>query len=243
MNLEFDKKIIHLNVVDSTNDTANEYIDKNIHTDSFVITADYQKSGKGQFNNRWDSEEGKNLLISVVLSFEKNVPNKFDFNIISSLAVLDLLLDIKVENPKVKWPNDILIGKKKVGGILIQNKMKGNVIYKSIIGLGLNVNQEMFRNFNRKATSLKIEKSKLFNLINIRDNFLKRLQIRLSKNINDNYIDYNNSLYLKDKVSTFEIDGEKKIGIVKSVNKEGFLSLETENGINVFRMKEISFLV
>tara|TARA_Y100001954_G_scaffold59638_1_gene64619 strand:+ start:935 stop:1663 length:729 start_codon:yes stop_codon:yes gene_type:complete len=242
MKLEFEK-IIHLKTVDSTNEFANDYIDKNNNLDSLLITADFQKFGKGQLNNRWDSEEGKNLLISVVFSFKKNVSSQFDINVISSLAVLDLLYGLKLENPKVKWPNDILIGKKKIAGILIQNKIKGNMIYKSIIGLGLNVNQEVFRKFNRKATSLKIEKSKLFNLNDIRDNFIKCLEVRLSKNINDNYFDYNNSLYLKDKVSTFEINGEKKVGIIKCVNKEGFLCLENDCGKNFFRLKEISFLV
>ena len=116
------------------------------------------------------------------------------------------------------------------------------MIYKSIIGLGLNVNQEVLENLIEK-TSLKIEKSKLFNLNDIRDNFIKCLEVRLSKNINDNYFDYNNSLYLKDKVSTFEINGEKKVGIIKCVNKEGFLCLENDYGKNVFRLKEISFLV
>ena len=75
---------------------ANEYIDKNSNQDSFVINADFQKHGKGQLNNSWDSEKEKNLLISVVFSFKKNVSNQFDFNIISSLAVLDLLKDLKL---------------------------------------------------------------------------------------------------------------------------------------------------
>ena len=242
MNLEFDKNIIHLIDVNSTNEFADEYIDENSNQESFVITADFQKCGKGQVNNRWDSEKGKNLLISVVFSLKKNVSNQFEFNIISSLAVLDLLKELILEDIKVKWPNDILINKKKVAGVLIQNKIKGNVIYKSIIGLGLNVNQEVFRNFNRKATSLKIEKSKLFDLIDIRDKFIKNLKIRLLNNINENYIDYNNSLYLKDKVSAFEINGEIIVGTIKCVNKKGFLLIETESGIKVFRMKEISFL-
>ena len=106
MNLEFDKKIIHLKDVNSTNEFANKYIDENKIQESFVITADYQKCGKGQVNNRWDSEKEKNLLISVVFSYKKNISNQFDFNIISSLAVLDILQELKVEKAKVKWPND-----------------------------------------------------------------------------------------------------------------------------------------
>ena len=76
------------------------------------------------------------------------------------------------------------------------------------------MNQKVFRNFNRKATSLKIEKSKLFDLIDI-EIIYKMSKEKTFKNINENYIDYNNSLYLKDKVSNFEINGEIKVGIIK----------------------------
>ena len=72
MNLEFDMNIIHLKDVNSTNEFADEYIDENSNQESFVITIhDFQKFGKGQLNNSWDSEKGKNLLISVVFSFKK----------------------------------------------------------------------------------------------------------------------------------------------------------------------------
>ena len=165
MNLEFRKKIIHLKTVNSTNEFAKKLIDTCKDSDSFVITSDFQSRGKGQFNNSWESFSGKNLLISVVISFKKKVKRKFDLNIISSLAVLDTLNELGFKNTSIKWPNDVLIGNKKIAGILIETKSKGNEIYKSIIGLGLNVNQEQFKIYDREATSLKIERNKIkFNL-------------------------------------------------------------------------------
>ena len=95
MNLEFRNKIINLKSVNSTNEFAKKLIDKYNESDSFVITSDFQSRGKGQFNNSWESFSGKNLLMSVVISLKKNIKKKFDLNIISSLAVIDVLNEIK----------------------------------------------------------------------------------------------------------------------------------------------------
>ena len=150
MNLEFRNKIINLKSVNSTNEFAKKLIGKYNESDSFVITSDFQSRGKGQFNNSWESLSGKNLLMSVVISLKKNIKTKFDLNIISSLAVIDVLNEIGFKNTSIKWPNDILVGSKKIAGILIETKSKGNEIYKSIIGLGFNVNQEQFKIYDRE---------------------------------------------------------------------------------------------
>ena len=243
MNLEFRKKIIHLNTVNSTNEFAKKLINTYEDSDSFVITSDFQSSGKGQFNNSWESLSSKNLLISVVISLKKNIKTQFDLNIISSLAVIDVLNDLGFKNTSIKWPNDILVGSKNIAGILIETKSKGNEIYKSIIGLGLNVNQEQFKIYDREATSIKIEKNKLFDIIVIRDNFLKKLHGRFLIKMSTNYNDYNHSLYLLGKESNF-IVGEKQIrGTIIEVDENGDLKLHLENDIKSFKMKEISYAI
>ena len=243
MNLEFRKKIIHLKTVNSTNEFAKKLINTYEDTDSFVITSDFQSKGKGQFNNYWESLSSKNLLISVVISLKKNIKTQFDLNIISSLAVIDVLNDLGFKNTSIKWPNDILVGSKKIAGILIETKSKGNEIYKSIIGLGLNVNQEQFKIYDREATSLKIESNKLFDLIVLRDNFLKKLNDRFLIKMNINYNDYNHSLYLLGKESNFII-GEKQIrGTIIEVDENGDLKLCLENDIKSLKMKEISYTI
>ena len=243
MNLEFRKKIIHLKTVNSTNEFAKKLINTYEDTDSFVITSDFQSKGKGQFNNYWESLSSKNLLINVVISLKKNIKTQFDLNIISSLAVIDVLNDLGFKNTSIKWPNDILVGSKKIAGILIETKSKGNEIYKSIIGLGLNVNQEQFKIYDREATSLKIESNKLFDLIVLRDNFLKKLNDRFLIKMNINYNDYNHSLYLLGKESNFII-GEKQIrGTIIEVDENGDLKLCLENDIKSLKMKEISYTI
>ena len=98
------------------------------------IYAGYQTAGRGQTGNGWESEEGKNLLCSILLPARKNL---FELNIIVSVAVQRLL----GEAFTIKWPNDIYWQDKKVAGILIENAIIGNEVRYSIAGIGLNVNQ------------------------------------------------------------------------------------------------------
>lgn len=242
MKVELNKNIIHFKEVESTNKTARKYLKENKMQDDFVITADFQSSGRGQLLSSWSSQAGKNLLISIVLTVDIKVSEQFYLNIVSSLAVLDVLEECNFENSSIKWPNDILIKNKKVGGILIQNSVQQDKISKTIIGLGLNINQTDFAKYSRKATSFSLESNSSFYVKEIRDKFLKRLGNRFSQLVDQNYSDYQTSLYLKDKVSAFEIEDSIKMGIIKSVSKEGLLIIEFEDSIEKFNTKEIKYL-
>ena len=242
MKVELNKNIIHFKEVNSTNETARKYLKENKFQDDFVITADFQKSGKGQLLNSWNSERGKNLLISIVLNLDINVTNQFYLNIVSSLSVIDVLEKHNFKNLSIKWPNDILINKKKVGGILIQNFVKQDKILQTIIGLGLNINQTDFANYNRKATSFCLESNASFSVNQIRDEFVKKITKRLSMSEKKNSDDYFSYLYLKDKASIFEVDNSIKIGIIRSVSRDGFLVLELEDSTKKFTLKEIKYL-
>lgn len=242
MKVELNKNIIHFKEVNSTNETARKYLKENKLKDDFVITADFQSSGKGQLLNSWNSEPGKNLLISMVLNVDIKVKNQFYLNIVFSLSVLDVLEKYNFKNSSIKWPNDILINKKKVGGILIQNFVKHDIISQTIIGLGLNINQTDFTNYNRQATSFCLESNSTYSVKEIRDEFLKKITKRLSMSEEKNSDDYFSSLYLKDKASTFEVDNSIKMGIIRSVSKEGFLVVEFEDSTEKFKLQEIKYL-
>ena len=242
MKVELNKNIIHFKEVNSTNETARKYLKENKLQDDFVITADFQSSGKGQLLNSWNSERGKNLLISMVLNVDIKVKNQFYLNIVSSLSVLDVLEKYNFKNSSIKWPNDILINKKKVGGILIQNFVKHDIISQTIIGLGLNINQTDFSNYNRKATSFCLESNSSYSVKEIRDEFLKKITKRLSMSEEENSDDYFSSLYLKDKVSAFEVENSIKMGIIRSVTQEGFLVVEFEDSTEKFKLQEINCL-
>ena len=94
----FRNNIIHFKEVQSTNLTALSMMKENRRSLPFVITTDFQTSGKGQLSNKWDSENGKNVLMSVAINTDIKIENQFILNVISSLSVLDLLEDLNLEN-------------------------------------------------------------------------------------------------------------------------------------------------
>ena len=203
---EIIKNIIHFKVVDSTNNLAIQLLNEVNLPLPYCISTDFQTSGNGQLNNKWDSENGKNLLLSIVLNPNLEISNSFYINVITSISVIDLLNKLKISSCSIKWPNDVLIRSQKVAGILINNKVRGSFIKNCVIGIGLNVNQTKFNNFNREATSISLEKNMNFDLSILRDDFLDIFTKRLNTSQSINFTDYLNNLFLKDRVLSFKFN-------------------------------------
>ena len=117
-----------------------------------MVHTNYQKNGRGQRNNEWLSENGKNLTFSFLLEPYVELSNQFFLHIITSISIFKTLLKINIKNISIKWPNDIYVNDKKIAGILIENLVYRKFIHKSVIGVGLNINQANFGSLN--ATSI-----------------------------------------------------------------------------------------
>ena len=139
-----EKKIIRLKEVDSTNHFLKE-LSSYDETALTIAVADFQTAGRGQLGNVWESEKGKNLTFSLVL-YPQALPVKQQF-LISQIAALSVkeTLDAYTEGISIKWPNDIYWQDKKICGMLIENDLTGHNLLRSIIGIGINVNQTTFR--------------------------------------------------------------------------------------------------
>lgn len=138
--------IIELDTVDSTNDEAKRKLAGVGHLT--VITAKYQTRGRGQRDNEWKSREGENLLFSVVLKYAESslqmpASSQLALSGMVALSVVDMLESLNVQ-AKIKWPNDIYVGERKVCGVLIENSVCGKYLSTSIVGVGINVNQTEF---------------------------------------------------------------------------------------------------
>jgi BirA family transcriptional regulator, biotin operon repressor / biotin---[acetyl-CoA-carboxylase] ligase len=139
-----DINYIHLESVNSTNSYLFDHRSSMEHKIT-VVTADYQIAGKGQGGNTWESEQGKNLLFSILIHPESILANcQFLISMAISLAVKDALNEYIVDDVRVKWPNDVYYKDKKICGILIENNLSGNSIKDCIIGIGVDVNQRLF---------------------------------------------------------------------------------------------------
>ena len=132
-------------VVDSTNSWASR--EMSVIDKMSVFAALYQTAGRGQMGNKWHSATGENLTFSIVLRFGNSLTgnvramDQFIITEVSALAVADFLTD-KGADVRIKWPNDIWVGDRKICGILIENILDGDRIEASIVGIGLDVNEE-----------------------------------------------------------------------------------------------------
>lgn len=136
-------KIIRLEQTDSTN----SFISRNIadlEADT-VVCADCQSAGRGQRGNSWEAEPFRNLTFSILLC-PKNFPaiRQFAISEAVALAIVRAVKQLCAVELKIKWPNDIYYNNKKICGILIEHAVMGKEILHTIIGIGLNVNQQKF---------------------------------------------------------------------------------------------------
>ena len=134
--------IMWLEEVDSTNEEARRRISD---IDNLSVLSSFrQTAGRGQRGNKWSSAPGENLTFSIILKFAAYAAHdQFAISEIAALSVVDFLAAHDIE-AKIKWPNDIYVGDKKICGILIENTLRGNSLSHSIVGIGLNVSQRVF---------------------------------------------------------------------------------------------------
>jgi BirA family biotin operon repressor/biotin-[acetyl-CoA-carboxylase] ligase len=118
-----------------------------------VITASYQTEGIGRHNKSWISMPGKNLLTSIIL-YPNHIKasNAYILNMVATLALVELLAELKLE-VKIKWPNDILINGAKISGVLIHNQISNDRIKGTVLSIGLNVNKSPI-NLDYPVTSI-----------------------------------------------------------------------------------------
>lgn len=167
--------IIWLDSTDSTNDEARRHISD---IDNLSVTAALsQTAGKGQRGNTWTSEAGMNLLFSVVLKFDGGALPRFQaydqfaINEIAALAVVDFLSGFGI-CAKIKWPNDIYAGNRKICGILAENSLAGERIAWSIVGIGININQTSFPACAANPTSVAAETGQRYEIRGCLEQFM-----------------------------------------------------------------------
>jgi BirA family biotin operon repressor/biotin-[acetyl-CoA-carboxylase] ligase len=237
-------KIVYLDVVTSTNTLAREWLQAGEAIEGLVILANEQTQGRGQLNSVWESNSGKNLLCTVVLSPTfLPIAQQTYLNMAICLAMFDTV-NTFAPGTSIKWPNDIYINKKKVAGLLLENTIQGNNIKNSIAGIGLNVNQSEFG--MKTATSLLNETRQIFVVDEILQLLLKQINQRYGmiklkqwEVINKEY--HQNLLGLNQE-RTFKTQTEEFTGTIKGVDKHGQLMVKRGDTINTYRVKEISML-
>ena len=240
--------IIKLDAIDSTNSYLKKIILEKDVSDYTIVTANFQTEGKGQLGYMWESEDSKNLLCSI---YKKDlgikVEDQFVLSMLVSLSIIRTLEKLNLPKLYIKWPNDIMSDNKKICGILIENMVKQNSIKESVIGIGLNVNQDTFKNLPN-ATSIKKIKGAVFNIDELLNDLVNNIKKQFSdfnqSNIDLIFKEYEDVLYRMNIPSTFKnSEGDIFTGFIKGVNNLGRLKVLLEDNLTKsYSIKDISLL-
>jgi BirA family transcriptional regulator, biotin operon repressor / biotin---[acetyl-CoA-carboxylase] ligase len=246
-------KLFHLDITDSTNSYANRRIAEDNIAEGSIFWAEHQEAGKGQRNASWISAPGENLTFSIILKPAfLLLREQFYLNRIASLACHKTITSILARHNKkavvrIKWPNDILINEKKAGGILIENLVGGEKINCAIIGIGLNINQKKFPEFERPATSLSLAAGVDLDRKEILEQVVKELEFWYLKLHNRKHVEIHNKydelLYQAGDFYDYDVNGSLRQGKVTGTTRDGKLKVDFKLEKEVlFDLKEIKFL-
>jgi BirA family biotin operon repressor/biotin-[acetyl-CoA-carboxylase] ligase len=239
-------KTIKLQTVYSTNKHASELLSVGLIKEETVIYTYSQTNGKGLGSNTWHSEDYKNLLFSLVFFPNLKVDRHFSLSMIVSLAICDYLI-LKGVKAQIKWPNDIYVENKKIAGMLIENSIYGDTINSSIIGVGLNLNQEIFPPDLPNPISLTNLTSEFYDVENEIDIISKIISDKLREYKKKNFVTirkiYLEKLYRLGCMSTFKAGNRIFYGHIENVKRNGQLIVsDLEFEISEYYFKEIELI-
>jgi BirA family transcriptional regulator, biotin operon repressor / biotin---[acetyl-CoA-carboxylase] ligase len=240
-------KLFYSDELTSTNTHASLILKEGTVAEGSVFYTDYQTSGKGRSGNTWESERGKNLLISIILYPESLLPDdQFFISMAISLGICDFA-DNYIKGSKIKWPNDIYINDDKIAGILIENSILTGNLESSIAGIGLNLNQEEFSASVPNPVSLKMLTGKdydkavcLKELLKCLDDRYRQLLYGSRDQLKNDYL---SRLYRLNEWNFYRSEDKFFRGMIRGISEYGRLKIEDENGTSAdFDFKEVEYV-
>ena len=237
-------EFIELASTNSTNDALKQFLCKASFPEFSSVRANYQTNGRGQTGNFWESEDGKNLLFSILIFPNIAADKQFYISKIVASACYNVLNKL-IPELQTKWPNDLYSNNYKIGGILIENNLSGNKIRQSVIGIGININQTKFSKELPNPTSLQLitQQKHDINAIwkNIVFNIAKEKKYLDAQNFADIDKRYHKHLLGFGQNRTYIAKGKKFTGKITGTEPSGKLIIKSENGTQSFDFKEIEF--
>jgi len=234
------QKHIHVQDVDSTNNYAAALVRQGHAIEGLIVTASSQSHGKGQRGNSWISSKDESLLLSCVLfPHFLNITHQYVLNKAIAIATCNTINSfLKLPIAQIKWPNDIFCEDRKMAGILLENTIQGSHIGSTVAGIGINILQKSFTIPNVRATSLLLETNLEFSQ--------NEVSQALCTNIEPVYLMLKAKRFAEiDQLYHERLKGinqgvtiiHNKIAfdaILKGVNIDGNLIIETNKGMQVF---------
>ena len=244
------RNVITLQRVPSTNEYLKDELSKSTPLrEGTVIMAVDQYAGRGQKGTTWQSEPGKNLTFSLLLMPSFLDPKyQFSLTVAISIALVQWLESLLHTPVTIKWPNDIYVGDRKIGGMLIENILKGKIWKSAVIGIGINVNQTEFPPaIGAHTASVKQILHTDCDLTELMTDLclhIARSYEALKNGAHDTQLAfYKQHLYRLGELHPFLLDGIRVSGVLSGVTETGRLQVDFNNYLVDFDIKEIAFVI
>ncbi|MFT4677992.1 MAG: BirA family biotin operon repressor/biotin-[acetyl-CoA-carboxylase] ligase [Flavobacteriales bacterium] len=231
--------------VDSTNNYATKLLRSANIASGTVILSYSQLQGKGQRGQVWESEPGKNLTLSMVISKPQiDSKSQFYLNKAIAIALRHFVYNLTNKPTSIKWPNDILVEEQKIAGILIENAWQQQKVQHSIIGIGININQTTFENF--QATSVASHIGHQSDLMECLGNLLESIDVWLNmvqrQAFQEIEAEYHTHLFGLQTSTKFLAQGKYFDAKILGVTEDGKLLLESNQQRKKYDLKELKFI-
>lgn len=251
---EYKIKRHRLQTVHSTNSFLRELNGGDASFDMELATTEFQTAGRGQKGNSWESEQGKNLLFSILLHPVYVQPSKqFCISEAIALAVVKSLKEIVADELvakdfSVKWPNDIYWKNKKIAGILIENELFGSTIRDCIVGVGININQQIFLSDAPNPVSLYNILGVNTNVEEVLDAIIKQFVANVSMIENGQtallHKEYMDSLFRRKGIYPYRDADSEFMATIKDVREDGRLILiDSDDKERIYEFKEVAIVL
>lgn len=246
--------LYHLKTIDSTSTELRRRMSAESLSHGYCISADFQTNGHGQATNHWESEAGKNILFSLLLR-PNIIPASEQFIIteLVTLAIINTIQDEIRQEVTIKWPNDIYVGNNKLCGILIENALCGSTIDTCIVGVGININQEVFVSNAPNPVSLTQLSGRHHDIESVFEEIYQNI-LRYYDYLADNWsnldikqslhAEYMAHLYRRSGYHAYSTpNGEQFSAEITDIAPQGQLTLRLQSGeLRSFAFKEVIFI-
>lgn len=213
-----------------------------------AVIAKEQTAGRGQRGNRWSSNPGENLTFSLVWEPTfMEAKRQFLLSEAVALALTDTLAKYDIV-AKIKWTNDIYVGRKKICGILIEHDLgtEGHLA-RTIVGIGLNINQKEFEEWVPNPTSMALIKGEKYDVGEVFQSLYDALEARYAQLQSDPKTierEYDALLFRKGELATYALPNGKRFeGVIMGVKPSGELLVESQEMVVPYLFKEIEFVI
>lgn len=236
------KNLDSLSTCHSTNDIAAQKVRGGQAENGDIIITREQTAGRGQRGAVWESEPGMNLTFSVIVMPEDfPVSDRFLLSQWVAVGVHAYVASLAGEAARIKWPNDILLGQKKMTGISIDTVIRGSKIASAVIGIGMNVNQTVFG--SERITSLSRFSGRYFDLEEAFEQLVLSLDSRyddlVKGRLDSISTAYRENLFALGEARRFRIGDELVTGVVAGTSGDGRLRVRFDEAEQLFDIKEI----